>query len=187
MTRKEYEANYQRIFDNLMIRSYDRMMNMVHVVTIKCDDPIEHTIIPALSVDCMVMNKSEKINAVNISRCISHPSMTFDKAIKMLGSTYVDEIQNYMDYGRFMTPVLFPVQYYELKCLTWIDGLDSDIVCLCQSEDKLTYNIINVGSNGIITRTNKDGDKMFEPDDFDICFLIDLDSASSIEKARAQL
>lgn len=182
MTKKEYEAYYQRVFDAVVGRTYyDPMMNMAHVMTI---DEEEESVIPILSKDCESMAWFEKQQCVIVQKCLNdRADIDYAEALLLLGDSYKENINSYMDYGRMFAPGLYPIRWYELELLAWSGSLDSDLVCICRDvESQSTYNYVHVCRDGYVKRTSMNGDRLFDPDDYYICFLIDLEYASFIRR-----
>lgn len=183
MTEKEYNGIYERLSDDSLRGSYFYpMMNMVHVVTI---DESSRKIISMLSKDCELLTPVEKQYCSIVQKCTSEkPSMSYAEALLLLGDSYKENIQSYMDYGMFVSPGLYPVRYYELQALAWTGELESDIVCICRDEHNISeYNYVHVCKSGYVKRTDMDGHKLFDPDnDFYICFLIDLEFAEFVRE-----
>lgn len=182
MTKKEYEAYYQRVFDAVVGRTYyDPMMNMAHVMTI---DEAEESVIPILSKDCENMTWLEKQQSVIVQKCLNdRADIDYAEALLLLGDSYKENINSYMDYGRMFAPGLYPIRWYELELLAWSGSLDSDLVCICRDvESQSTYNYVHVCRDGYIKMTSMNGDRLFDPNDNYICFLIDLEYASFIRR-----
>ena len=182
MTKKEYEAYYQRVSDNVVGRTYyDPMMNMAHVMTI---DEKEESVIPILSKDCESMTWFEKQQCVTVQKCLNERrDIDYAEALLLLGDTYKENINSYMDYGRMFAPGLYPIRWYELELLAWSGSLDNDLVCICRDvESQSTYNYVHVCRDGYVKRTSMNGDRLFDPDNNYICFLIDLEYASFIRR-----
>ena len=182
MTKKEYKAYYRRILDAVVGRTYyDPMLSMVHVMTV---DEKKELVIPMLSKDCESMTWFEKEQCVTVQKCLNERrDIDYAEALLLLGDSYKENINSYMDYGRMIAPGLYPIRWYELELLAWSGSLDSDIVCICRDvELTSTYNYVHVCRDGYVKRTSMNGDRLFDPDDDYICFLIDLEYASFIRR-----
>lgn len=189
MTEREYNAIYERVKDDINRGHYfDPMMNMVNVVTI---DESSNKIIPIVSKDCETLTHLEKQMCAIVENCITGMSESIDyaEAVLLLADTYKENIQSYMNYGRFVTPGLYPVRYYQLRALAWTGELKSDILCLCTDpHDRSQYQYIKVCKSGYIERMDKCYHRLFDLDDdepgvdFCICFLIDLKYADFIRR-----